>query len=85
MSLNFFGSKKAEMQGKFHKEQEFPYAPVNAGETKAQLEEKNPELEVSERTICRELKNLWFCIHSFQEGFSFDTKSSNTIDTSIIW
>uniref|UniRef100_U9UMD3 Uncharacterized protein n=1 Tax=Rhizophagus irregularis (strain DAOM 181602 / DAOM 197198 / MUCL 43194) TaxID=747089 RepID=U9UMD3_RHIID len=60
MSLNFFGSKKAEMQGKFHKEQEFPYAPVNAGETKAQLEEKNPELEVSERTIRRELKNLGF-------------------------
>ncbi|CAG8767295.1 8928_t:CDS:2, partial [Rhizophagus irregularis] len=30
------------------------------GEMKAQLEEKNPELEVSERTIRRELKNLGF-------------------------
>ncbi|CAB4492109.1 unnamed protein product [Rhizophagus irregularis] len=33
---------------------------TTAGEMKAQLEEKNPELEVSERTIRRELKNLGF-------------------------
>jgi hypothetical protein len=28
MPLTFFGGKKSEMQGKFHKEQEFRYAPV---------------------------------------------------------
>jgi transposase len=33
---------------------------TTAGEMKAQLEEKNPELEVSERTIRRELNNLGF-------------------------
>ncbi|CAB4439391.1 unnamed protein product [Rhizophagus irregularis] len=71
MLLTFFGGKKSGMQEKFHKEQVFPCAPVNvmivkhnhfttAGEMKAQLEEKNPELEVSERTIRRELKNLGF-------------------------
>jgi arginine repressor len=33
---------------------------TTASEMKAQLKEKNPELEVSERTIRRELKNLGF-------------------------
>ena len=33
---------------------------TTASEMKAQLEEKNPELEVSERTIRHELKNLGF-------------------------
>ncbi|CAB5202800.1 unnamed protein product [Rhizophagus irregularis] len=48
--------RKCRHIGKIVKRNHF----TTAGEMKAQLEEKNPELEVSERTIRRELKNLGF-------------------------
>ncbi|CAJ0842567.1 17673_t:CDS:2 [Entrophospora sp. SA101] len=55
---------------------------MTAGELKAKLEENDPELEVSERTVRRELKNLGY-VSILPRKISFGIKFNKSVLSSV--